>query len=59
MPVEKQREVGSHLAEEGRHIVVVIVDPIVDHSEPSSEAIASQIYEMHIKTVQSVLNCTF
>ena len=58
MSVEKEREVGPHLAKEGCHIVVVIVDTVVHHAVTSSQAITSQIYQMDVKTVQSVLDCT-
>ena len=59
MSVEKEREIGSHLGKQRCHVVVVIVDGVVHHSVASAETVASQVNEVHVKAVQSVLNCTF
>ena len=59
MPVDKQWQCWVSLSEESRHIIVKIVDLVVYHAEASSEPKTAQIDQMHVKTIQCVLNRTF
>ena len=56
--VKKQGEQWVWLFEQWRHIIVVVMDPVVRHAETPAHSVAPQVYQLDVKAIKSVLHGT-